>query len=206
MIKDADQACGKGLSDVWRYGDLELPADFTPHNADGEIAEFMLWPAERAADTPLRSPQDLLVLASSSFIYISVADLLPQLQQRLAWRDTLAQVAWLAVGRSAPGVARTLASLCCPAPAGLTGDTCCDSCFSIISLRPPGMPVIICAHCWSSSCVPRSPSSLSIRPLFMLALRMLLSSSCMNSASNCCDAASSCWRAQRSSAVALSAR
>lgn len=40
----------------------------------------------------------LLVLASSSFIYISVADLLPQLQQRLAWRDTLAQVAWLAVG------------------------------------------------------------------------------------------------------------
>jgi zinc and cadmium transporter len=40
----------------------------------------------------------LLVLASSSFIYISVADLLPQLQQRLAWRETLAQVAWLAVG------------------------------------------------------------------------------------------------------------
>jgi zinc and cadmium transporter len=27
-----------------------------------------------------------------------VADLLPQLQQRLAWRETLAQVAWLAVG------------------------------------------------------------------------------------------------------------
>lgn len=40
----------------------------------------------------------LLVLASSSFIYISVADLLPQLQQRLAWRETLAQVVWLAVG------------------------------------------------------------------------------------------------------------
>jgi zinc and cadmium transporter len=40
----------------------------------------------------------LLVLASSSFIYISVADLLPQLQQRLAWRETFAQVAWLAVG------------------------------------------------------------------------------------------------------------
>ena len=40
----------------------------------------------------------LLVLAASSFIYISVADLLPQLQQRLAWRDTLAQVAWLGVG------------------------------------------------------------------------------------------------------------
>jgi len=40
----------------------------------------------------------LLVLASSSFIYISVADLLPQLQRRLAWRETLAQVLWLAVG------------------------------------------------------------------------------------------------------------
>ena len=40
----------------------------------------------------------LLVLAASSFIYISVADLLPQLQQRLAWRETFAQVAWLAVG------------------------------------------------------------------------------------------------------------
>jgi zinc and cadmium transporter len=40
----------------------------------------------------------LLVLASSSFIYISVADLLPQLQQRLAWRETLAQVLWLGTG------------------------------------------------------------------------------------------------------------
>jgi zinc and cadmium transporter len=40
----------------------------------------------------------LLVLASSSFIYIAVADLLPQLQQRLAWRDTLAQILWLAAG------------------------------------------------------------------------------------------------------------
>ncbi len=40
----------------------------------------------------------LLVLASSSFVYISVADLLPQLQQRLAWRETVAQVSWLAVG------------------------------------------------------------------------------------------------------------
>ncbi len=40
----------------------------------------------------------LLVLASSSFIYIAVADLLPQLQQRLAWRETLAQVLWLGAG------------------------------------------------------------------------------------------------------------
>jgi zinc and cadmium transporter len=40
----------------------------------------------------------LLVVASSSFVYVSVADLLPQLQQRLSWRETLAQVAWLAAG------------------------------------------------------------------------------------------------------------
>ncbi len=40
----------------------------------------------------------LLVVAASSFVYISVADLLPQLQRRLHWRDTLAQLAWLASG------------------------------------------------------------------------------------------------------------
>ncbi|MBA3596012.1 MAG: ZIP family metal transporter [Methylibium sp.] len=40
----------------------------------------------------------LLVIASSSFIYVAVADLIPQLQRRLAWRDTLTQLAWLAVG------------------------------------------------------------------------------------------------------------
>lgn len=40
----------------------------------------------------------LLVVASSSFIYVAVADLIPQLQRRLAWRETLVQVAWLAAG------------------------------------------------------------------------------------------------------------
>jgi zinc and cadmium transporter len=40
----------------------------------------------------------LLVVASSSFIYVAVADLLPQLQQRLSWRQVLVQVAWLAAG------------------------------------------------------------------------------------------------------------
>jgi zinc and cadmium transporter len=40
----------------------------------------------------------LLVVASSSFIYVAVADLIPQLQRRLAWRDTAAQLAWLAAG------------------------------------------------------------------------------------------------------------
>lgn len=40
----------------------------------------------------------LLVVASSSFVYVSVADLLPQLQRRLPWRETVAQVAWLMGG------------------------------------------------------------------------------------------------------------
>jgi zinc and cadmium transporter len=40
----------------------------------------------------------LLVAASSSFIYVAVADLLPQLQRRLPLRETAAQLAWLAAG------------------------------------------------------------------------------------------------------------
>ncbi len=40
----------------------------------------------------------LLVVASSSFIYVALADLIPQLQKRLSLRQTVAQVAWLAVG------------------------------------------------------------------------------------------------------------
>ena len=31
--------------------DIELPPDFTPRNTDGEMAEFMLWPAERVLET-----------------------------------------------------------------------------------------------------------------------------------------------------------
>lgn len=40
----------------------------------------------------------MLVVASSSFIYVAVADLIPQLQHRLPIRETLAQIGWLAVG------------------------------------------------------------------------------------------------------------
>ncbi|SHN36325.1 ZIP family metal transporter [Rhizobacter sp. OV335] len=40
----------------------------------------------------------LLVVASSSFIYVAVADLIPQLQHRLSAKDTAAQLAWLGVG------------------------------------------------------------------------------------------------------------
>lgn len=40
----------------------------------------------------------LLVIAASSFIYVAVADLIPQLQRRLSWRATATQLAWLATG------------------------------------------------------------------------------------------------------------
>ena len=50
----------------------------------------------------------LLVVAASSFIYIAVADLLPQLQQRLAWRETVAQVLWLLAGLGLVMMARLL--------------------------------------------------------------------------------------------------
>jgi zinc and cadmium transporter len=40
----------------------------------------------------------LLVVASSSFIYVAVADLIPQLQHRLSAKDTAAQLGWLGVG------------------------------------------------------------------------------------------------------------
>ncbi|PBI96195.1 zinc transporter ZupT [Variovorax boronicumulans] len=39
-----------------------------------------------------------LVLAGSSFVYVALADLIPQLQKRLPARQTAAQIAWLAAG------------------------------------------------------------------------------------------------------------
>jgi zinc and cadmium transporter len=39
-----------------------------------------------------------LVVTSSSFIYVALADLIPQLQKRLGARETLAQIAWLLGG------------------------------------------------------------------------------------------------------------
>jgi len=39
-----------------------------------------------------------LVLAASSFIYVALADLIPQLQKRLSARQTGAQIAWLVAG------------------------------------------------------------------------------------------------------------
>lgn len=69
--------------------------------AGGVVGYFLVGPFE-----PLLPY--LLVLAASSFVYIAVADLLPQLQQRLAWRETAAQVLWLAVGL---GLALAVSSL-----------------------------------------------------------------------------------------------
>jgi zinc and cadmium transporter len=39
-----------------------------------------------------------LVAASSSFVYVALADLIPQLQKRLGLRETVAQVVWLVGG------------------------------------------------------------------------------------------------------------
>jgi zinc and cadmium transporter len=39
-----------------------------------------------------------LAIASSSFLYVALADLIPQLQKKLSARETLAQIVWLAVG------------------------------------------------------------------------------------------------------------
>ncbi|KQX91975.1 ZIP family metal transporter [Variovorax sp. Root473] len=39
-----------------------------------------------------------LVLAGSSFVYVALADLIPQLQKRLPARQTAAQIAWLVAG------------------------------------------------------------------------------------------------------------
>jgi zinc and cadmium transporter len=50
-----------------------------------------------------------LVVASSSFIYVALADLIPQLQKRLGARETLAQVAWLLVGIGMVTLVSTLA-------------------------------------------------------------------------------------------------
>lgn len=39
-----------------------------------------------------------LVVASSSFVYVALADLIPQLQTRLSARQTAAQIGWLMTG------------------------------------------------------------------------------------------------------------
>ncbi|MCW5284186.1 ZIP family metal transporter [Verminephrobacter eiseniae] len=50
-----------------------------------------------------------LVLASSSFVYVALADLIPQLQKRLTARATLVQIVWLLVGMALVTLVRALA-------------------------------------------------------------------------------------------------
>ena len=50
-----------------------------------------------------------LVVASSSFIYVALADLIPQLQRRLSARETAVQVAWLLVGIAMVTIASAIA-------------------------------------------------------------------------------------------------
>jgi zinc and cadmium transporter len=50
-----------------------------------------------------------LVVASSSFVYVALADLIPQLQTRLSARQTAAQIAWLLIGIGLVSVVGSLA-------------------------------------------------------------------------------------------------
>jgi zinc and cadmium transporter len=50
-----------------------------------------------------------LAVASSSFIYVALADLIPQLQKHLTARETAAQVAWLLLGMGLVSVVSTAA-------------------------------------------------------------------------------------------------
>ena len=50
-----------------------------------------------------------LVVTSSSFIYVALADLIPQLQKRLGARETIAQIAWLLAGIAGVAGASALA-------------------------------------------------------------------------------------------------
>lgn len=59
--------------------------------AGGLLGYFLIQPFETLLPY-------LMVVAASSFIYVAVADLIPQLQRRLPWRATALQLVWLALG------------------------------------------------------------------------------------------------------------
>ena len=50
-----------------------------------------------------------LVVASSSFVYVALADLIPQLQKRLSLKETVAQITWLGLGIALVTVMSSLA-------------------------------------------------------------------------------------------------
>src|SRR5450830_1229355 len=78
-----------------------------------------------------------------------------------------------------------------------------DNCLAIRSDRPPGLPDTSTENCWSSMSVPMFSWALSSMPDFMVASRMLLSISRMNSDSNCLAAS---WIAAGSFCPAWSLR
>ena len=69
--------------------------------AGGVAGYFLVEPWEAALPY-------LLVVAASSFVYVALADLIPQMQQRIGWRETLAQVGWLSAGLAIVVLATTL--------------------------------------------------------------------------------------------------
>lgn len=50
----------------------------------------------------------LLVAASSSFIYVAVADLIPQMQRRMPWKEMAGQVLWIGIGIGVVILAKSL--------------------------------------------------------------------------------------------------
>jgi 8-oxo-dGTP pyrophosphatase MutT (NUDIX family) len=57
-------AAGEGLRVGLQFNfDLELPEDFTPSNADGEVAEFFSWPLERIFDNLCREDEFMYDIA-----------------------------------------------------------------------------------------------------------------------------------------------
>lgn len=52
-----------------------------------------------------------LVVASSSFVYVALADLIPQLQKRLSLSQTISQILWLGIGMGMVALVSSLAHL-----------------------------------------------------------------------------------------------
>jgi zinc and cadmium transporter len=83
VLRQSHQAAGKALAKLSAAGAVTVI---------GGVLGYLL------VDQLSSALPYLLVIASSSFIYVALADLIPQLQKRLTLRETVAQVAWLAAG------------------------------------------------------------------------------------------------------------
>jgi zinc and cadmium transporter len=83
VLRQSHQAAGKALAKLSAAGAVTVV---------GGVLGYLL------VDQLSSALPYLLVIASSSFIYVALADLIPQLQKRLTLRETVAQVAWLAAG------------------------------------------------------------------------------------------------------------